>query len=100
MNSHQKRASLRVSFKRSIRFKVMGNTTHPPDEAAANGEILDVSDTGMKIREEGRSLQDGSVLVIRVPIADTQTTVPAMAQVQWVKPAEAGFYEAGLMFVV
>ncbi len=100
MDSHQKRVSRRISFKRSIRFKVMGNTIHPPDNIATDGEILDVSDAGMKIREEGRSLQDGFVLVIRVPITGTRTTVPTMAQVQWVKPAEPGFYEAGLMFMV
>jgi c-di-GMP-binding flagellar brake protein YcgR len=100
MDSHQKRASRRVSFKHPIRFKVMGDTTRPPDRTATDGEILDVSDTGMKIKEEGRSLRDGLVLVIRVPIAETQTTIPTMAQVQWVKPAERGFYEAGLMFMV
>ena len=100
MDSHQKRASRRVSFKRSIRFKVMGNTTHPPDKTATDGEILDISDMGMKIRGEDRPLQDAAVLIIRVPIAETQTTVPAMAQVQWVKPAEPGLYEAGLMFMV
>jgi hypothetical protein len=100
MDNRQERASRRVSFKRAMRFKVMGNATHPPDTTAVEGEILDVSDTGMKIREEGRTLQDGFVLVIRVPIAETRTTVPAIAQVQWVKPAEPGFYEAGLMFMV
>ncbi len=78
----------------------MGNTTHAPDKTDSLGEILDVSDTGIKIREEGRSLQDGSVIVIRVPLAETQTTVPAMAQVRWVKSVEPGFYEAGLMFMV
>ncbi len=99
MESNEKRAR-RVSFKRSMRFKVMGDTTQPPDQTANEGEILDVSDMGMKIREQGRSLRDGVVLVIRVPLTETQTTVPAMAQVRWVKSAEPGFYEAGLMFMV
>ena len=100
MDSHQKRESRRVPFKRSTLFKVMGNATHLPDKTAIDGEILDVSDAGMKIREEGRSLQDGFVLLIRVPMAETRTTVPAMAQVRWVKPSKPGFYEAGLMFMV
>jgi c-di-GMP-binding flagellar brake protein YcgR len=99
MDSHQKRASHRVSFKRPIRFKVMGNAASPPDKTATDGEILDVSDSGMKIKEEGRMLHDGYVLVIRVPIVETQTTIPTMARVQWVKPGESGFYEAGLMFM-
>jgi hypothetical protein len=100
MDNRQERTSHRISFKRPMRFKVMGTVTDPPDKTAIDGEILDVSDTGMKIREEGRTLQDGSVLVIRVPIAETRTTVPAMAQVRWVRPAEPGFCEAGLMFIV
>ena len=100
MNSQQKRSSHRVPFKRSMRFKVLGNTAHPPDKTAIEGEILDVSDEGMKIREEGRQLQDGFMIVIRVPIPETQTTVPAMAQVRWVKASELGFCEAGLMFMV
>jgi hypothetical protein len=95
----QKRASHRISFKHPMQFKVMGNATHPPDKTAIEGEILDVSNTGMKIKEEGRTLQDGLVLVIRVPIAEAPITVPTMAQVQWVRPAEPGFYEAGLMFM-
>ncbi len=100
MESDEKRAARRVPFKRPIQFKMMGNATHPADKIAINGEILDVSDTGMKIREEGRLLEDGHVLVIRVPITETQTTVPAMAQVKWVKPERPGVYEAGLMFMV
>ncbi len=100
MDSHQKRLSHRIPFKRSMRFKVLGNATHPPGKTAIKGEILDVSDEGMKIREEGRSLQDGFMVVIRVPITETETTVPAMAQVRWVKPSNPGFYEAGLMFMV
>ncbi len=100
MESHQQRASHRVPFKRSMRFKVMGNNSHRPGKTAIEGEILDVSDEGMKIREEGRSLEDGHIIVIRVPIAETETTVPAMAQVRWVKPSKPGFYEAGLMFMV
>lgn len=100
MEGQLKRAARRVPFKCSMRFEVMGNTTHPAGKTAIEGEILDVSDTGMKIRGKGGSLQDGFVLVIRVPIIETRTTVPAMAQVKWVKPTERGFYEAGLMFIM
>ncbi len=100
MDGYQKRASRRVPFKSSMRFKVMGNATRLPDKAAIDGEILDVSDTGMKIRGEGRSLQEGCVLVIRVPIAETRTSVPAIAEVKWVKFEKPGSYEAGLMFIV
>ena len=100
MDSEQRRATRRVPFKRPVLFKVMGNTTHPTDTVANEGEILDVSDTGMKIREKGRSLQDGFVVVVRFPLSETQTTVPAMAQVKWVRPERPGVYEAGLMFMV
>jgi len=100
MESEQKRAARRIPLKRPMQFKVMGNTTHPADKTALDGEILDVSDTGMKIREEGRPLEDNFVLVIRVPLSETQTTIPAMAQVKWVKPKRPGVYEAGLMFMV
>ena len=100
MESDQKRAGSRIPFKRPMQFKVMGNAVHPTDTIAVDGEILDVSDLGMKIREEGRQLQDGFVLVIRVPITETRTTVPALAQVKWVKPEKPGVYEAGVMFMM
>ena len=100
MDSGQKRATRRIPFKCPVLFKVMGNTTHHTDTVATDGEILDVSDTGMKIREKGRALQDGFVVVVRVPLSETQTTVPTMAQVKWVKPERSGVYEAGLMFMV
>ena len=96
----EKRASRRVPFNAPMRFSVMGSITRPPDKMAINCESLDMSDAGMKIREKGRSLQQGHVLVIRVPITETQTTVPAMAQVQWVKTQKTGVYEAGLMFII
>lgn len=100
MNSQQKRAARRVPFKHPMRFKIMGDAIRPAGKTAIEGEILDVSDTGMKIRGKDRCLQDGFVLVIRIPIAETRTSVPAMAQVKWVKAAEPGFCEAGLMFLV
>jgi len=100
MNSDQQRAARRFSFKHSVLFKVMGDTTQPMDTVATDGEILDVSDFGMKIREKGRSLQDGFVLVIRIPLPETRATVPALAQVKWVRSERSGVYEAGLMFMV
>jgi hypothetical protein len=96
----EKRASQRVPFKNQMRFNVMGSATRFPDKIAIDCESLNVSDTGIKIREEGRSLREGYVLVIRFPITETKTTVPVMAQVQWVKPEKPGIYEAGLMFIV
>lgn len=99
MDNHQQRAARRVPFKRSMRFKVLGDTTHLAGTAAIEGEILDVSDMGMKIREKSGSLQYGFVLSIKVPITETRTTVPTMAVVKWVKSAERGFYESGVMFI-
>ncbi len=96
----EKRASHRVPFKNPMRFAVMGSTTHPPDKTALDCESIDMSDRGIKIMEKGRPLQQGHILVIRVPITETRTTVPAMAQVQWVKTRRPGIYEAGLMFII
>jgi hypothetical protein len=100
MGIQQKRGARRVPFESPMQFKVMGNTTHTPDHTATDGKILDISNDGMKIREEGRPLQAGFILLLRVPITETQTTVPTMAQVKWVRPAEPECYEAGLMFLV
>lgn len=81
-------------------YTALGHAVSPPDKAEAAAEILDLSDSGMRMLIKGRALEAGNMLRVRIPVADIQASVPTLAQVVWTKEEEARVYQVGLKFVV
>jgi hypothetical protein len=52
----------------------------------------------MQIR--GESLQKGSFITVRMPVTEKKTTVPALAEVRWVKEQRPGDYHVGLRYMM
>lgn len=100
MKKGEKRAVVRYPYKSSVNFTSLGYRAHPPERAETTAEIMDLSDSGLKIRMEGRVLEEGNMLRVRIPIAGILATVPTLAQVIWTKRQDARAYQAGLRFVV
>ena len=51
-----KRLKARFPYNCSMSYLIMGSAISHPDKAFASGKILDVSESGLKIGIEGRSL--------------------------------------------
>jgi hypothetical protein len=96
----EKRSFQRFPYGCPMNFMAMGQTVSLPDTDYASGEIINISDGGMKIKVEGRAFEGGRVLLVRVPIKGIKSSVPTLAKVQWAISEETGVYEAGLKFVV
>lgn len=84
----------------------MGSLVSPPDTAEVNGEILDVSDNGLKIRVDRRVLEPGTVIRIRIPIdakpdsTASNVTIPILGEVRWVRDNTAKDFLVGVRFLV
>ncbi len=100
MKKDEKRAVLRYPYKSSVIYTSLGYRSHPPDKTETPAEIMDLSDSGMRMRIEGKVIEEGNVLRVRIPVADIQVTVPTLAQVIWTKKQDPKVYHAGLRFVV
>ena len=84
---------------------MMGSLVSPPDTAEVNGEIMDVSDNGLKIRVDRRALEPGTVIRIRIPIeakpdSTTSVTIPILAEVRWIRDNTAKDVLVGVRFLV
>ena len=42
----------------------------------------------------------GFLVVLRIPVSETRTTVPTLAEVKWVKEGMPGVSHAGLSFML
>jgi hypothetical protein len=100
MKREEKRAAQRFPYRYPASYVALGHTAHPPDKEAASGEIMDLSDKGMRMRVKGRKLVEGAVLLVKVSLSSAPVTVPSLVQVQWIKEEKPGTYETGLKFVV
>jgi hypothetical protein len=78
----------------------IGKGGHPPDEVPHKGEILDLSDGGMKIRIKERALGENNMLQVRIPVSEIPVTIPALTKVVWVREKGALVYDVGLRFVI
>ncbi len=97
--AEEHRLQVRFPFKVPVIFTVMGDGVNPPGKASAHAEILDLSNCGIRIGLKGRIVEVGALLELKIPVSETRTTVPALAQVKWIKEDKNGSYQAGLLFI-
>ncbi|HHT9138934.1 MAG TPA: PilZ domain-containing protein [Candidatus Wunengus sp. YC60] len=86
----------------STSFVVMGDFVHMPNVVDVKGEILDLSNKGMKIRVNGKPPEKGAIIRIQVPIAiapNNQIVVPILSQVRWVKGISKRDRQFGIKFI-
>ena len=107
MNQKKTRAAKRfpcnfpVSLKTvSLSFLALSSGSRPQVIDSASSEILDLSEHGLRIRLRNRTIEEGTVLLIKVPVSSAPVTVPSLAQVRWIKAGKARTCEAGLKYVI
>ena len=74
----ENRLHVRFSFSALARYTVLGEIFHPPREAPAEAEIIDLSDYGVRICLRGSTVKVGFLVVLRIPVSETRTTVPTL----------------------
>ena len=84
----------------ALSFIALGGRDRPQVTDAVSSEIMDISSSGMRIRFQRRMLEEGTILVVKVPTMAASVTVPALAQVRWIKAGKSGTCEAGLQYVI
>jgi PilZ domain len=100
MTKKEKRTVRRFPYRKPLLCVALGHDSHLPETEATMSEIMDLSDHGIRLRVTGRKFEEGSLLLVRVPMVRIPVSVPSLAQVRWIKEEKAGAYQAGLRFVV
>jgi hypothetical protein len=100
MQGEENRLHARFPSRGLVTYTVLGDDFHPPCEDPAKAEIIDVNDYGVKISLKHRTLKVGFLLVLRIGILETRTTIPTLVQVRWLKKAKPGVWHAGLSFML
>ncbi len=96
----ENRLHVRFPFSTLISYTVLGDDFQPPREVPTEAEIIDLSDHGLRICLRDRAVKVGVLVVLRIPVFETRTTVPTLAQVKWVKEGRPGVSHAGLSFML
>ena len=94
----ENRINNRFAYANPFTFVILGDITHPPEETSIHGEIIDISNGGIGIKV-GKKLDQGTVMLVRVPLAGTEAKIPTLMAVKWIKKNCNG-YHAGLRFVM
>ncbi len=96
----ENRLHLRFPFSVLVSYTVLGDDFQLPREVPAEAETINLSDNGVRIRLRDCLAKVGSMVVLRIPVLETRTTVPTLAQVKWVKVGMHGVSHAGLSFML
>lgn len=100
LKKKERRGESRFPYCRAFRYVATGEPRRSFSHRVVSGEILDLSNGGMKIRLKRRALlADGAVVVARIPLRNIKATVPTVAVVRWTKALDSGLL-AGLRFVM
>ncbi len=97
--AEEDRLHVRFPFSARVSCKVLGDEFQLFREAA-EAEIIDLSDHGARIQLRDWTVKVGSMVVLRIPVLETGTTVPTLAEVRWVKERMPGVSHAGLSFAL
>ena len=100
----EKRVNARIPYTCPTSYGVMGNFVSPPGVVEVKGKILDISDSGVRIRIDGQALEPGTIICIRVPIhkskSRTPITVPVLAEIRWANEELPAGRQMGLKFMM
>jgi hypothetical protein len=97
-NSREKRVRNRFSYRQQFTSSLMGGVGGAPEDSSVHGEIINISSGGLGIYSS-MELKKGAVLLARIPITGTESSVPALVSVQWVGK-NGNDWHAGLKFVI
>jgi hypothetical protein len=100
MQAEDNRLHVRFPFRALVSYTVLGDDFHPPREVPAEAEIIDLSECGAGIYLRDWAVKVGFLVVLRIPISETRTTVPTLAHVRCVKEGMSGVSHAGLSFLL
>jgi hypothetical protein len=94
MHGHEKRIATRSSFRESLEIEFSAISAR---EKAGRGRGIDISSGGLGL-ETAAPLHKGEVVRLLVPLKESGTSMPVLAEVQWVLPMDQ-HYRAGLRFL-
>jgi hypothetical protein len=94
----EQRAYNRSPYSCRVSCEVMGEHPHSPQEVVTEGEIVDLSNGGMRLRN--MKLKVGNLIQVRIPASEHSVYVPVLAEVRWIRQGEFGIYDAGLKFLI
>jgi hypothetical protein len=94
----EQRTHNRSPYSCRVSCEVMGEHPHSPEKVATQGEMVDLSNGGMRIRNV--KLKVGNLIQVRIPASEHSVYVPVLAEVRWVRQREPGIYDAGLKFLI
>lgn len=94
----ERRTNPRFLCARQFSYFAMGDLLHPPAKAPVQGKILDISNSGMRIKVKEHYLNNGAIMIVKIPVFQIEARIPTLAEVKWVKESQPGC-QAGLRFV-
>ncbi len=100
MPEEKTRQAERFLYTCPVSFITLGDMKYPPNDVAMEAETADISNEGMKIRVKGRSLKEGAMIQVRIPVSGFKVTVPVLTEVRWVREEMPENYQIGLWFLV
>ena len=96
----ERRSSRRFTHFQKVRFVPLSNDDHLINDTLRQGYIDNICKDGLRLRIRGEMLQEGSFITIRMPVTEKKTTVPALAEVRWVKEKKSGDFHIGLRYMM
>ncbi len=101
-NYYEKRINERFHYEGNASYMRMGDTSSLPDTSYSMAEIIDISSGGVRLRlKNNLMLNEGTLLIAKVPIHGIAATMPTIARVQWVsEEKEKVAYQAGIKFLM
>ncbi len=97
---YEKRVFERFPYKGTLSYLRMGDATNLPDISYSTAEIFDICNGGLGVRFNQSTLNEGTLLIIKIQLPNIPASIPAIGRVQWVKEIGVKNYQAGIKFVL
>lgn len=99
-NNYEKRINDRFPYEGYISYMRMGDISNLPDTSYSMAEVLDISSGGLRLRHNQSMLNEGMLLITKVPLPGVPAMIPVLGRVQWVIEENERTYQAGIKFLI
>lgn len=98
--NYEKRIHDRFPYEGYANYMRMGDISNLPDTSYSMADILDISSGGLRLRHNQLMLNEGMLLITKVPLPGMSAAIPVLGRVQWVSEESERTYQAGIKFLI
>jgi hypothetical protein len=96
----ERRMQQRFPYKSYASYMKLGDARNLPDIYYTMAEVIDICGGGVRLRLPQPTINDGTLMITKIPLTGISASLPVLSKVQWVAEETKDTCIVGIKFVL